>query len=159
MEIKVFTQPYQQQIIDLILNIQNNEFGIPVTIEQQKDLLIIPSFYQQQKENFWIALDEDKVVGTIALIDIGNKQTALRKMFVHKDYRGKEKAVAALLLQKVNDWCKEKDINEIYLGTVEVLKAAQRFYEKNDYVRIEKKELPVKFPVMEVDTVFYKYSF
>lgn len=158
MEIKVFSQPYQQQVIDLILNIQNNEFGIPVTIEQQKDLLIIPSFYQQQKGNFWIALDEDKVVGTIALIDIGNKQTALRKMFVHKDYRGKEKAVAALLLQKVNDWCKEKDINEIYLGTVEVLKAAQRFYEKNDYVRIEKKELPVKFPVMEVDTVFYKYG-
>lgn len=158
MLITEFTSTYQQKVIDLILTIQNNEFGIPVTIEHQKDLLNIPGFYQQQKGNFWIALEDDKVVGTIALIDIDNKQSALRKMFVHKDFRGKEKAVAALLLQKVNDWCREKGINEIYLGTVEVLKAAHRFYEKNGFVRIDKKELPANFPVMEVDTVFYKYS-
>jgi hypothetical protein len=41
---------------------------------------------------------------------------------------------------------------------VEVLKAAHRFYEKNDFVRIEKQQLPPAFPVMGVDTIFYHRS-
>jgi N-acetylglutamate synthase-like GNAT family acetyltransferase len=147
---------YQQEIIDLILNIQQKEFQIPVTLKDQPDLQDVRDFYQKGFGNFWLALDGQKVVGTIALIDIGNAQSALRKMFVARDYRGKEKGVAQALLNHVMDWCKAKRIHEIYLGTVDILHAAQRFYEKNDFKEIAKNDLPKNFPIMAVDSKFYQ---
>ena len=56
--------------MNVILTIQQSEFGIPITLEAQPDLLDIPSFYQKDNGNFWIALDGQEVIGTIALIAI-----------------------------------------------------------------------------------------
>ncbi len=83
---------------------------------------------------------------------------ALRKMFVHKNFRGKEYGVGQTLLNTVLEWAKQKKINEILLGTTEKFIAAQRFYEKNGFTEIEKRLLPGEFPVMEVDVKFYKYT-
>src|SRR5947208_3333674 len=116
MRIQKFDISYQEQVIQLILGIQQQEFNIPITIHQQPDLKEIPSFYQRDKGNFWLALDEDRVVGTIALIDIGGMRGALRKMFVHPAYRGKEKGTAQKLLQALLDWSHKQQLHEIYLG-------------------------------------------
>ena len=78
-------------------------------------------------------------------------------MFVAKEFRGKDKGIAQKLLNTVFDWCKLNNIQEIYLGTVAILHAAQRFYEKNNFCEIQKKELPKNFPIMPVDTKFYVY--
>ncbi len=156
MKIEIYTEKYRQAIATLILHIQNNEFNVPVTINDQPDLLDIENFYFNKQGCFWVALDGESLIGTIALIDIDNRQSALRKMFVHKDYRGKEKGVGQLLLDTLVDWCTNKSINEIYLGTVEQLHAAKRFYLKNGFEKIEKSGLPEKFPLMLVDTEFFK---
>ena len=49
-EVYTYSGSYQQPIIDLILNIQQNEFGVPVTLEAQPDLKSISSFYQKAIE-------------------------------------------------------------------------------------------------------------
>ena len=156
MQIEVYRQEYEQQVIDLILNIQQNEFGVPVTIADQPDLLNVKNFYCKGLGNFWIATEGHELIGSIALIDIGNRQSALRKMFVHKDHRGKEKRTGQLLLDYVVDWCRQKGIDEIYLGTFDKLQAAQRFYLRNGFVEVEKKSLPASFPLMQVDNMFFK---
>ena len=156
MEIAVYRKKYEQQVIDLILNIQQNEFGVPVTLADQPDLLHIENFYCRDHGNFWIATDNEKLIGSIALIDIGNGQSALRKMFVHKAYRGKEKGTGQQLLDHVISWCKQKGIDEIYLGTFDKLAAAQRFYLKNGFVEVDKQHLPATFPLMQVDNMFFK---
>ena len=156
MEIHVYSRSYEQPVIDLILNIQQNEFGVPVTIKDQPDLLAVENFYCKGLGNFWIATDNEKLIGTIALIDIGNRQSALRKMFVHKDYRGKDKGIGQQLLDQVTGWCREKGIDEIYLGTFDKLQAAQRFYVKNGFIEVEKQSLPASFPLMQVDNMFFK---
>jgi len=148
---------YQQDIIDLILSIQQTEFGLPITLEAQPDLENIPAFYQKDNGNFWIAIVENRVIGSIALMDIGNWRGALRKMFVHKDFRGKEYGVGHTLLNNLLEWARQKNFKEILLGTTERFVAAQRFYEKNGFTIIEKQLLPKEFPVMEVDVKFYKY--
>ena len=158
MQIQVYDKKYQQQVIDLILNIQQNEFHVPVTIKDQPDLLDVENFYCSKNGNFWIALDDDEIIGTIALIDIDNDQSCLRKMFVHKDYRGKEKGTGQLLLDTLITWCREKDIREIYLGTIERLEAAIRFYKRNNFVETDKQSLPKNFPIMKVDTHFFKLA-
>ncbi|MEP6724218.1 MAG: GNAT family N-acetyltransferase [Bacteroidota bacterium] len=158
MEIEVYSKEYEQQVIDLILDIQQNEFGVPVTIADQPDLLNVENFYCKGKGNFWIATENKKLIGTIALIDIGNRQSALRKMFVHAAYRGKDKGKGQLLLDHVTNWCKEKGIDEIYLGTFDRLLAAQKFYLRNGFVEVEKQSLPHNFPLMQVDNMFFKVS-
>ena len=69
-EVKTFQNGMEQGIIDLILPIQNLEFNINITIEQQPDLMKIDQFYQVNNGNFWCALVENRVVGTIAFIDM-----------------------------------------------------------------------------------------
>jgi GNAT superfamily N-acetyltransferase len=155
MKIEIYTEKYKQDIAALILNIQNNEFNVPLTLADQPDLLDIKNFYFKKNGCFWVAVEDEKLIGTIALIDFDNGQAALRKMFVHKDYRGKEKGVGQLLLDTLFDWCKQKNITEIYLGTVEQLHAAKRFYVKNGFEKIDKSELPGNFPLMQVDTEFF----
>ena len=152
-----YSATYQQEVIDLILSIQQTEFGLPISLEAQPDLENIPAFYQKDNGNFWLAIVENKVIGSIALLDIGNSRGALRKMFVHKDYRGKEYGVGHTLLNNLLEWARQKKFKEILLGTTERFVAAQRFYEKNGFTEIEKQLLPEEFPVMEVDVKFYKY--
>lgn len=60
----------------MILPIQQEEFGISVTLQDQPDVLDIQSFYQDNAGNFWVALRGEEVVGTVALLDIGNGQGA-----------------------------------------------------------------------------------
>ncbi|MEK6730948.1 MAG: GNAT family N-acetyltransferase [Pseudomonadota bacterium] len=157
-EIKPYLDDYRDQIIDLILKIQTEEFGVSISLDDQPDLKTIHRFYQKEDGNFWVALHGDRVVGTIALLDIGNKQAALRKMFVDGDYRGKEKGVAHALLGELIAWCKNKKFQEIYLGTTSAYLAAHRFYEKNGFEEIPKSLLPASFPVMQVDSKFYRYK-
>ena len=154
--ISEYTGAYKSQVAELIVGIQQNEFHIPITIEQQPDLNDITGFYQQAKGNFWLALADDRVIGTIALLDIGNEQGALRKMFVEAEYRGKQYGTGQMLLDSLFAHAQEKGLREILLGTTEKFIAAHRFYEKNNFTAISKNDLPKVFPVMQVDTKFYK---
>lgn len=154
-EFKIFDKKYEQSVVDLILPIQQIEFNVPITLNDQLDLLDIPNFYQKEKGNFWIAVQADTVVGTTALIDIKNQQVCLRKMFVKADFRGKEYGIAQNLLNTAIDWCQKEGVKEIYLGTRTALHAARRFYEKNGFIEVSKTELPDNFPIMPVDDRFY----
>lgn len=153
--------PYQQQyddaIASLIVSIQQHEFNIKITLADQPDLQDIDNFYRKGSGNFWCALSpEGELIGTIALIDIGNGMGAIRKMFVKSEWRGKEKNVARILLNTLELWASQHAITALYLGTVEQLKAAQRFYEREGFTLVEVQSLPTQFPRMAVDTIFYK---
>lgn len=151
-----YEEKYQQSVIDLILPIQQDEFKVPVTIHDQPDLLTISSFYKKGNGNFWVALDGNKVIGTIALVDFAGDQAALRKMFVHRDYRGKEKGVGQKLLDELKNWCGNKGVNKLFLGTFDSMHAAHRFYERNGFTEIKKEELPSTFPLAHYDNMFFK---
>ena len=142
-------------MLALILPIQREEFGIAITAEDQPDLDDIPGFYQQGVGDFWVARDGARIVGTIALKDIGGHQAALRKMFVAPRYRGAEAGVAMDLLGRLVQSAKDQGLARIYLGTTDKFVAAHRFYEKNGFERIEAESLPPSFPRMTVDTRFY----
>jgi GNAT superfamily N-acetyltransferase len=155
LEIHVYADTYKHEVIDLILNIQQREFNIPISIEAQPDLNEISNFYQIRNGNFWVAVIDSCVIGTIGLLDIGNSKGALRKMFVAQQYRGKRYTVGQALLNTLFDWAGKNNFTEIFLGTTEKFIAAQKFYIKNGFKEIQKKSLPVAFPVMSVDTRFY----
>ena len=151
-----FSPAHQDGIVATILPIQTQEFGIPITLADQPDLLDIPGFYQRGDGNFWVALADEEVVGTLALLDLGESHGALRKMFVKAPFRGREAGVAAGLLDTLLRWAVSRKLRTLYLGTTEKFLAAHRFYEKHGFTEIPPSELPASFPVMAVDRKFYR---
>jgi GNAT superfamily N-acetyltransferase len=154
-EIVPFSPQYADGVVSVILPIQQAEFEIPITLDAQPDLKNIPAFYRRGDGNFWVALDGGEVVGTVALLDIGNHQAAMRKMFVAASHRGPEHGVARRLLGTLVAWCRTKGVTAVYLGTTAKFLAAHRFYEKNGFREIAREALPGTFPIMAVDTKFY----
>ncbi|HEX8281065.1 MAG TPA: GNAT family N-acetyltransferase [Chthoniobacterales bacterium] len=154
-EIIPFAPEHAEGVAALILGIQRDEFHIPITLEDQPDLQDIPGFYQRGVSNFWVANSKGEVVGTLALLDIGNDQAALRKMFVHASYRGAGHGVSARLLDTLIKWSRARGVKDVYLGTTEKFLAAHRFYERNGFQQVAADELPPSFPKMAVDSRFY----
>ena len=150
-----FVQSDQAGVLDVILPIQQEEFAIPITAEDQPDLLAITDFYQTGTGGFWVAKAAGRVVGTIGLKDIGNGEVALRKMFVATHYRGSPPGTAGKLLTTVLTAAESRGIATIFLGTTDKFVGAHRFYEKNGFTEIKRQELPDTFPLMAVDTRFY----
>jgi GNAT superfamily N-acetyltransferase len=144
------------QILGLILPIQQIEFKVSVTLEGQPDLLDVEKYYHQGGGCFWGAVNqENELIGTIAMINTGHQACTVRKMFVKKEYRGKETGIAQLLLNTLINTCHAKDITDVYLGTADVLKAAHRFYERNGFMRKQSEEMPTYFARMMSEEVYY----
>lgn len=157
-EILEYSDKYKNDIFEMILEIQQQEYSLPITEDDQPDLKSIGTFYQQNNGNFWVALFDNTVVGTIAVKNIGNGNAVIRKMFVKRAFRGKDIGVSHSLFMKLIEWSKEKNFKKLYLGTTPQFLAAHRFYEKNGFIEIKAEELPSDFPIMAVDKKFYCYS-
>lgn len=155
-EIKPFESIYQAEVIALIERIQEREFEIPIEEGQRKELQSIPESFQKNKGNYWVALFNKKVIGTIAVIDIGHHAFELRDVFLDKDYRGKISGFAKQLLDVVISWSKQNKVSTIYLGTTLKFKAAHRFYEKHGFIEIVREEMPSYCQPMDCDEKFYK---
>jgi N-acetylglutamate synthase-like GNAT family acetyltransferase len=142
---------------DLILGIQQGEYGFPITWEDQRDLHDIAGWYRAGAGEFWVVEDEaGRIVGTVGLRDIGGGAGALRKMFVAKDWRGAERAVALALVEGLLAHARAHGLETILLGTTEAFRAAHRFYEKCGFHRVDGATLPDAFPRMSGDTRFYR---
>jgi N-acetylglutamate synthase-like GNAT family acetyltransferase len=154
--IEPFEERYREDVGTLIVSIQQREFDVPITYEQQPDLRDIAGFYQHHAGEFWLALSGERVVGSIALLDIGDRLGALRKMFVAADCRGATAGVAGRLLGALIGHARTHGLRAIYLGTTDKFLAAHRFYEKHGFALVDAAMLPASFPRMSVDSRFYR---
>jgi GNAT superfamily N-acetyltransferase len=155
-EIIEFQEHFQEAVEKLVLPIQQLEFGVAISRDEQLDLIDVKGVFQDGGGNFWLAIRDSQVVGTVGVVAIGNNQVALKKMFVRRDCRGKEQGISIALLNHAKDWCKQQGIRQIFLGSTTPMVAAHKFYEKNDFVLVEIALLPSAFPIVPVDSVFYR---
>lgn len=147
-----FREGLEAQVLELILPIQQVEFGVAITAADQPDLGRIPEVYQRGRGGFWVALREDCVVGTLGLIDFGGGG-ALRKMFLAREQRGS--GLAQTLLDTLLAHARSQGLPGLWLGTLGHMTAAHRFYERNGFRSLRPEQLPPDFPRMPVDTHFY----
>ena len=144
-----FEIEHQSDINDMMGSIAL-EFKEPIFTDKSKkilDLFLIPN------NKFWVATDRNKVIGTIGLVKLNNKNIVLKSMFVDKLYRGQ--GISNLLLDTLLHWVIQNEYKQIYLGTMTQFTAGQRFYEKNGFVKCNKSELPTDFTINTLDTIFY----
>ena len=69
---RIIYRPYaksdEDAVIAHILAIQQGEFAVPVTAEEQPDLRAVAEVYQSGTGGFWVAERDGRIVGTIGLI-------------------------------------------------------------------------------------------
>jgi len=121
---RTYVKADEDAVLDHILAIQQGEFAVPVTPEEQPDLRAVAEVYQSGTGGFWVAEwasaeGVSRIVGTIGLIGFGDRQGALRKMFVAAEARGRELGVGARLLALLVDHARAQGLKAITLGTIE----------------------------------------
>lgn len=161
MEVMPFQRSHGEQVRALIIGIQREEFGVPITLDEQPDLFDIPHVYQRGVGEFWVAVEGEQVVGTIALFQLEGdplppRVAALRKMFVAAGFRGPPHRTGQRLLDTLLAHAKGMGLDEVMLGTTGVMHGAHRFYEKNGFVEMAKADLPPGWPHNSVDQRFYR---
>ena len=153
MLIETYSRKYNNEIISLILSIQNNEAKIGLSLEEQPDLLDISRSYQQSGGEFWIALSDNKVIGTIGLLVKENHCAILKKFFVEKAFRSQKVGLA--LYNELLKYAVCKNIHHIILDTPAVARTSHIFYEKAGFQQISAAELPVEYSYPDRDSILY----
>ena len=80
--ITIYDDRYKEEVINLILHVQNVEYGVGISAEEQPDILDIQSNYINDGGNFWVALnDNGEVVGSIGLQKENERGCRIKEIF------------------------------------------------------------------------------
>lgn len=151
--IEPYCGKYDEEIISLILGIQNGENKLGLTLEEQPDLKAIKESYSDKGGEFWTALDDGRLIGTIGLMMKPDGYAVLKNFFVHKDHRLQK--VGLKLYLTLLDYAKEKGVRHIFLDTPAAAKQSHVFYEKAVFRRIDISELPFDYSFPDRNSAIY----
>ena len=146
------------ELVDLINFCQNIEADLSIKFAEQSDVFDIQNYYQKRGGNFWIALDDDKVVGSIALLPIDEKTAVLKKFFTYPEFRGNPSRLGAKLYKQFINFAREHNFNRIVLDTPEGEDRSHYFYEKQGFKRISSDELKVDYAYPDRNSRLYELT-
>ena len=153
--IRAFAPKDQAQVEALVLEIQQAEFGLALTAENQPDLKNVAAFFSGPGSAFWVALIDNNIVGCIGLEAIAGHVAVMRKFMVAPTHRGSGSHIAIDLLSAFEAHANAQGFNTIALSTVAETKAAQRFYAKMGYIAVTAADMPLGYSQGVLDRVFF----
>ena len=106
------------------------EFGFEPDTELDGDLDDPAATYAA----LWVVLDQDQVVGSVALQDLGEGAVLLKRMYLRPGQRGR--GLGRELLALALEWARSHGMRAVRLDTSERMVAAQRLYEAHGFERI-----------------------
>ena len=106
--------------------------------EDLQDVMDMKEHYIKNGGNFWIAIDEDKIIGTIAFENRENIGI-LKRLYIKKEYQ--HKGIGTKLYNIFEEYIKKTNIKTIYLACGRVLENAHKFYIKNGFKKIDNLEI------------------
>ena len=136
-----------------MLYFQNDGSRPLVSVDDQPDLLHIVSSYIRTGGNFWIAIDNGQLAGSIGIMPYNNDIAILKKFFVYEKYQGEPVHLGQRLYSSFLNFAKEKGLHTILLDTPFNTIRAHKFYEKAGFRKVADIDLPVTFshPYKECD--------
>ena len=108
-----------------MLYLKENNFDISVESQVAKDLSCLAD---SPRNNLWVAVDGDKVIGSVGVIDRGNDIAQGHWFLLYPEYRGC--GIAEKLLEEAATWCKRHGFKEVFLHTSSTQLAARKWYAK-----------------------------
>lgn len=160
MHIQPFTQTpqHQAQLVDLIHYCQNIEAQLNIKMAEQADIFEIPTYYQATGGEFWLALDQQQVVGSIALLPLTTHTAVLKKFFTYPKYRGQPQRLGAQLFQTFLAFAQQHQYHTIVLDTPEGEPRSHTFYEHHGFHQIARSELTTPYAFPDRNSRLYRLS-
>lgn len=95
--------------------------------------------YNASKDQIFLALHGNRIVGAIAVTGLSRYAAHLRWFLVHPDYRGL--GLGTRLLQEATDFCREKGFQKAFLMSTNKQEAANNLYRKNGFRKSGEKHM------------------
>ena len=127
-----FNKQYSKQFF--LLNKAWIEESWHLEDSDKKDLLNPDKIVYNGGQVFF-ALENQKVIGTVAMIKSSDDRFELAKMTVKDDFRGK--GIANMLMDKCLKFAKENKAKEIFLISNDSLKIARNLYDKYEFKEVD----------------------
>lgn len=145
-----YDKKYAEKISDFVNESMHIFINRPY--KKREDVANIDEYYIKRKGIFYLALDNDRVVGTIAL-ENRNNIGILKRFYVAKDYQ--HLGLGTKLYNTFENYVKKNtNIKVLYLTCGKVLKDAHKFYLKNNWTQVE--SLEIDMHVADDDDFFKK---
>ena len=127
-----YEDKYKDAVIYLWIQICIEEFGFEAWENGIRNM----ENHEFPKNNgkFLLAIENDELIGTISLKDIGMPQGMLKGFYVRSDYRSKK--LGLHLMNQIIEMAKEMGYNNLVLDTYEAFESAVRFYQKYGFTKI-----------------------
>ena len=94
----------------------------------------ISNYYSERHGGFWVAVENEKIVGMFGLEPSGDSAMELRRMYVDPDVR--RRGIARRMLEFAEQECRRRNRPRLDLSTSELQSEALAFYENAGYVRM-----------------------
>lgn len=95
--------------------------------------------YSSDKDRFWLAEADGKLIGSIAIIGQSNERAQLRWFMLHPEARGR--GLGKKLLQEAISYCRERGFKFVFLETTGDQNTAIQMYEKAGFKKISELEV------------------
>lgn len=143
--IEQFEDKYTQDVINMVLHFQNDGTRPAISVDDQPDLLNIAGEYIEKGGNFWIAKENEKLIGSIGIMSYNTEIAILKKFFVYENYQGEPYHIGRRLYNELLAFAKKKTFKTILLDTPRNTERAHKFYEKAGFQKVKEEDLPIQF--------------
>jgi GNAT superfamily N-acetyltransferase len=98
------------------------------------------SRFDERHDGFWIAVDDQRIVGSITIdgSEAAMKGGHLRWFILDPEYQGK--GIGKQLIGEAMRFCEEKNFQRVYLSTFAGLDSARHLYEQWGFTLLEENE-------------------
>ncbi len=119
-----------RQLIERILK---QEFPSESQAYPTQDIEDVTRSYGNLGEAFFVAIDGEKVIGTVGIKREDDRTAFLRRLFVSTEYRGKK--IGEKLVERAIQFCTEVGYDEIVFKTTSTMERALRLCKKKGFVQ------------------------
>ena len=131
--IRRFASEDQDQIRDLISGIMNEEYTEAAPAYPTTDIDNIPAAYGGLGEAFFVATQDGRIIGTVAIKKEDDRIALLRRLFVSPDHRKKQ--IGIKLIDHALQFCGDVGYREIVFKTTSQMVSAVKVCEKKGFVQ------------------------
>lgn len=130
-EIIKYSNLYKEELYDFIFAIMIADVKKEPNA-LKKELIDLNNIEEYYKGNFWIAIDNRKIIGSIGLL-VNSSIGEIKRLYISSDYR--RKGIGTLLYHHLEQTAKNMKIKELQLSAGINLENAHNFYKKMGYTR------------------------
>ena len=130
--IRRFIAGDERPIKELISQIMNGEFREEKTAYPMDDIEMIGRAYGGLGEAFFVAMDGQNIVGTVAIKKEDDRIALMRRLFVATPYRNQQ--IGLKLIDRALQFCHEVGYQEVIFRTASRMERAVQICQKRGFV-------------------------